>query len=200
MIAQIALPLPLRESFDYKSPFPLQKGMRVLVDFRGKKEVGVVAKVKAKSLCKKELKEIIAPLDLAPSLTPDLLKICRYISENYFCSYGEALHFALPSALRQKRKIKDVFSSSLSSRPKYRPERVYVRENLRMRRRFEVYAQYIEKAFARKKQAVICFPRWQDALAAFEFFAPLFPGKTALLSSFQHQSQQLENWLKIRRG
>ncbi len=206
MIVRVSLPLPLKDSFDYRSNFPLRKGMRILVDFRNRKEVGIVTGLRQRSsYTANKLKTVIEPLENIPSLPYSLLKFCRYLSRNYFCSYGESLKTALPLLLRTKKKIhiniaRELSRQSLSQSQPKKKKRIYIREDFRGEKRFLLYKSQIKETINGGKQVIICLPRWQDVKRAAFLLGDEFKSHLAYLSSFQSPSRQFHNWLRIRKG
>ncbi|HKW12425.1 MAG TPA: primosomal protein N' [Gemmatimonadaceae bacterium] len=101
MLVDVALPLPLFRTFTYAVEGrgePLDAGMRVLVPFRNRKEIGIV--VGAGSVREGITpKPIVAIPDDAPVLDAAMLALCRWISQYYIVPLGVALKCALPAAL-----------------------------------------------------------------------------------------------------
>ena len=102
--AQVVFQVSLKQSFTYAVPPALHElarpGSRVWASFGRRQSVGIVTEIVEKS--PKEgmrLKSLDAVLDSTPALTPELLKLGRWIAEYYYCSLGEALFAALPSGL-----------------------------------------------------------------------------------------------------
>lgn len=102
---QIALPIPVRKQFHYAIPEHLRErirvGHRVRVPF-GKKTltgycVGFVDEPEVP-----DVKDIIEVPDDEPLVTEEILELSRWVSEYYWCSYGEALDAAVPAAVRKR--------------------------------------------------------------------------------------------------
>ncbi len=77
-------------------------GMRVTVPF-GKgnlKKQGMIFRLETAEL--KGLKPILSVTDNAPVLSGEMLGLCEYMRENYFCTYYEAVHAALPAGMSFK--------------------------------------------------------------------------------------------------
>ncbi len=70
-------------------------GARVLVPFGRRQITGVIAERDQGAPDK--LKPLHDILDERPALTPDLLKLTRWVSQYYLCAWGEAIKAALPS-------------------------------------------------------------------------------------------------------
>ena len=109
LTAQIALDgaaFAFDRLYSYIIPPELQKeaaaGMRVTVPF-GKgnlKKQGMIFRIETAEL--KGLKPIISLSDKAPVLSGEMLALCEYMRENYFCTYYEAVHAALPAGMSFK--------------------------------------------------------------------------------------------------
>ncbi|HTF95902.1 MAG TPA: primosomal protein N' [Cellvibrio sp.] len=109
-VLEIALPVPLRRSFDYLAPidFPqelletLQTGMLIKVPFGHQELIGVLLGIKETSaLPPDKLRPAIAVVGIEPVMAPELLQLCRWAADYYQCAMGEALQTALPTLLRQ---------------------------------------------------------------------------------------------------
>ena len=104
MIAEVALNLPLRRTFDYRLPAEeaeqVVPGSRVIVPFGTRLRAGIVVGLKPTSpLPAARLKTIQRGADSATLFAPELLDFTRWIAEYYFCGWGEVLEAALPSGM-----------------------------------------------------------------------------------------------------
>ncbi|HTF89584.1 MAG TPA: primosomal protein N' [Planctomycetota bacterium] len=105
--AHVALNRPIDCEFTYRIPPQLvasvQLGIRVAVPFGTSREVGVVTGLSSESdLHPKRLRDVARVLDPKPLVSAELQSLARWISERYACSFGEALHAALPAALKRE--------------------------------------------------------------------------------------------------
>jgi primosomal protein N' (replication factor Y) len=94
----VALPVPLDRVFTYSvndEAGPPQIGCRVIVPFRNEKLTGVVTRVHEEPP-PVEAKPIIAILDAAPLLAPDLMELGIWISSYYIAPLGEVFRSMLP--------------------------------------------------------------------------------------------------------
>jgi len=111
--AQIALPIPMSEPYDYEVPpewlEKIQIGMRVQVPFRTKSAIGIVVNI-AKGPRFQGIRPINKVLDPKPVVRSFDLELARWISEFYFCSWGEALDQVLPHFLLSKEITLDNLS------------------------------------------------------------------------------------------
>jgi primosomal protein N' (replication factor Y) len=98
-VIKVALPVPLRHSFDYLSSTPLLAGTRVQVPFGNRSLVGVVIPGQPSS-GKFKLKPIKVVLDEYPVITGSLLKMVMWAADYYHHPIGEVLYTTLPVKLR----------------------------------------------------------------------------------------------------
>ncbi|MFC2130082.1 primosomal protein N' [Bacteroidota bacterium] len=108
-IIKIALPVPKNILFSYILPEQISGdnilGKRALVPFASRKLTGVVVE-ESNEDTSKSLKMIEEILDEEPVFTAAMLKFTKWISDYYFCSWGEALKAALPQGMSPKSVLK----------------------------------------------------------------------------------------------
>lgn len=110
-LADIALPVPLHQTFTYTIPSELQPhaqlGVRVLAPFGKKHLTGVIVAFPQETKLRK-LKPLKDILDVTPSFSSELLALCHWMSEYYFAPLGEVLKSAIPQGLtvESKRMVK----------------------------------------------------------------------------------------------
>lgn len=98
LILQVAVPCPLRQTFDYlpnEVERDWQPGLRVKVPFGSRKLIGFVVKVTEQSDTKK-LKKVIECLDDNPILPLSLFKLILWTSQYYHHPIGDCFQVALP--------------------------------------------------------------------------------------------------------
>lgn len=111
-ILRVAIPSPLRKTFDYLLPEDCEVnslknkiGARVLVNFGKRELVGIIWEITNQSNLEiSKLKPILKILDDEPLLTPKILELLSWASEYYHHPIGEVLIQGLPNLLR-KHKI-----------------------------------------------------------------------------------------------
>ena len=120
LIASVAVPVPLRQSFDFIVPqsqaIPA-KGARVLVPFGKRRLVGVVLELKKSSdFPLEKLKSIDQVLDVESCFDEQLWQTLNWVSKYYLAPIGEVFETALPVALRKfaSNSPKKIKSWSLS--------------------------------------------------------------------------------------
>jgi len=225
--AQIVLNLPVDKVFDYAVPDHLREeaeiGKRVWVEFRNKKTVGyIVGLVKESKL--KKVKEIKKVIDSQPIITSSLLSLVKWLSEYYFCSWGEALAITLPPALR--RGVQKTRATSLAP-PRYRW--VEEKENLDLKpeaplgadkiiramkenqprtflvygqseERIKIYLHIIESILSQNKGVIILVPEISLASQIIARFISHFGEIIAEYHSQLSSRQQFQEWQRIKKG
>ncbi|MGH8182136.1 MAG: primosomal protein N' [Rhodanobacteraceae bacterium] len=108
-ILKIALPLPLRQTFDYLSNgAAVQPGCRVRVPFGRSQRVGIVVETTTHAaVVAARIKPIEAVLDAQPLLDAELLANLRRAADYWCGAIGEVLFGALSRALREDRAPAD---------------------------------------------------------------------------------------------
>ena len=108
VIARVAVPTPLRRSFDYLLPssllldYPaLKPGIRVLVPFGNRELTAVLLELDSSSLLEiNKLKPVIRILDSEPLIPAHLLSLWLWAAKYYQHPIGDALHTLMPAGLR----------------------------------------------------------------------------------------------------
>ena len=108
-LVDVALPLPLFRSFTYavegETRHPLVAGSRVVVPVRGGRAVGYcLGESDGAALGATKPKAILDVPDAEPAFRPDLLAVCRWMSDYYVAPPGLVLRAALPAALGTSKR------------------------------------------------------------------------------------------------
>lgn len=105
---EVALPLPLRQTFTYILPVGLQEniqiGARLLVPFGKRQLTGYVVALHQVldpeiEIEESALKEVIELLDSEPLLTEEIIKLTQWTADYYASSWGEVLKASLPAGI-----------------------------------------------------------------------------------------------------
>lgn len=110
IVVRVALPVPLRQHFDYliATEQQPQVGCRVLVPFGNRKLVGIIWQVAPQDQFNgAKLKAVLKLLDNTPVLPPLLCQLLSFAAEYYHYPLGEVLISALPALLREGRDLTD---------------------------------------------------------------------------------------------
>ncbi|MEQ1856758.1 MAG: primosomal protein N' [Longimicrobiales bacterium] len=95
----VALPLPIHRTFTYRCEGePPLAGTRVRVPFQRGERIGWVVGPGSEEPIK-GLKSVLSVLDEEPSVSADILRLCRWIADYYATPFGIALRAALPAVL-----------------------------------------------------------------------------------------------------
>ena len=107
MLVSVALPLPLFRNFAYEVSGAecarAVPGMRVVVPFRNRREMGVILGV-AETSPAYTPKPVFELPDEEPVLSANMLAICRWMSEYYIVPLGLTIRAALPAALSSQAR------------------------------------------------------------------------------------------------
>lgn len=109
-VIRVALPIPLRQHFDYLLPDAIQvsQGCRVRVPFGKRELVGVVWQIAPDSPYEiTQLKPVSAVLESRPVLAAKLRQLLSFAADYYHHPLGEVLTAALPALLREGRELAD---------------------------------------------------------------------------------------------
>jgi primosomal protein N' (replication factor Y) len=107
LFAEVVVSRPLRTAYIYSVPEKLADqilpGKRVLVPFgkSTKPIVGYCVGVVDAPPSDRKLKPIHSILDEQALLAPSMLRLSKWISEYYFCGWGQVLDAVLPAAVKQ---------------------------------------------------------------------------------------------------
>ena len=103
-VAEVILPLPVARPYTYRIPDGLAAhavpGARVVVPVRRLRMIGVVAAL-IEPQPGRDLRDVLATPDAEPALTPELLRLARWIANYYGAPLGLALRALLPGPLWQ---------------------------------------------------------------------------------------------------
>ncbi|HEX8289774.1 MAG TPA: primosomal protein N' [Pyrinomonadaceae bacterium] len=105
---EVALPLPLRQTFTYRLPFGMREsvkiGARLLVPFGKRQITGYAVALHTKlseeiEIEEAAIKEASELLDEEPLITEEILKLTQWTADYYASSWGEVLKAALPAGI-----------------------------------------------------------------------------------------------------
>ncbi|MDX9973993.1 MAG: primosomal protein N' [FCB group bacterium] len=101
--AEVVLPMPLDQPFTYAVPEGLREriavGMRAVVPFGNRVDTGYVVGLLEEAE-REKLKAIVELPDAGPVFTSEMLELCKWLSQYYCCSWGEALDCAIPAGIQ----------------------------------------------------------------------------------------------------
>jgi len=119
LILQVAIPSPLRRTFDYLLPAnsesgAISPGVRVLVPFGKQEIIGLILQItNISNIDINKLKPIIAILDQDPILPKSILDLIQWTSKYYHHPIGDVVSNTLPVLLRDKERKKKLLDEVL---------------------------------------------------------------------------------------
>ena len=104
-IAKVAVELPLDDPLDYRIPIALQPhcavGQRVMVPVGRRELLGYIVDLTFHSSVS-GLKSLSEILDDTPLVSPDLLRLTKWVSDYYLCPWGQVIKAAVPEGFRSR--------------------------------------------------------------------------------------------------
>jgi primosomal protein N' (replication factor Y) len=112
MFLEVALPLPLRQTFWYRcrpAEFDhIQRGQRVLVPFQNRKLTGYAiqkhSQLPSGTPAEDSIKEILGALDGETLVSSEMLRLSEWVADYYFAALGEVLKACLPPKINLSSK------------------------------------------------------------------------------------------------
>ena len=218
MYCDVYISYPIDSSFTYSVPdnTVLDSGMRVKVDFAGRKTTGYVHKIHNNKPGDFEVKDILDVIDDGPIFDSRLIRLAEYISFNYFSSIGEVLSLAVPSGIKpsnryiipvEKKTLADV---SLTGEQ----EKVYLSilegpENGKYQHlvfgttgsgKTEIYIELAKRVIEEGKSVIYLVPEISLSSQIFERLYNVFGEDLIIYHSSLTPSQRLHNWKRFYTG
>ena len=218
----IAVGLPLRQCFTYKSKDVIKKGKRVIVPFGSKSIIGIVVKKIAKPKSLKGLKEIISIADEHSCFNGSIFEAITWASDYYHHPIGEVFFSFMPTLLRKQndkiiidlddnteyklneddKKLKltkeqNINLSKLNKVEKFSPSLIY---GVTGSGKTEIYLQLAEKFILQNKSILILVPEINLIPQLEKRFKDRFNGDIGVYHSRQTPNQRLKVWLRSKFG
>ena len=218
----IAVGLPLRQCFTYKSKEVIKKGKRVIVPFGSKSIVGIVVKKIAKPKSLKGLKEIISIADEHSCFNGSIFEAITWASDYYHHPIGEVFFSFMPTLLRkhndkiiidrddnteyklneEDKKLKltneqNINLSKLNKVEKFSPSLIF---GVTGSGKTEIYLQLAEKFILQNKSILILVPEINLIPQLEKRFKDRFNGDIGVYHSRQTPNQRLKVWLRSKFG
>ncbi len=179
----IAVGLPLRQCFTYKSKEVIKKGKRVIVPFGSKSIVGIVVKKIAKPKSLKGLKEIISIADEHSCFNGSIFEAITWASDYYHHPIGEVFFSFMPTLLRKQN---DKIIIDLDDNTEYKLN--------------EKDKKLAEKFILQNKSILILVPEINLIPQLEKRFKDRFNGDIGVYHSRQTPNQRLKIWLRSKFG
>ena len=120
---EVALPLPLRQTFTYSLPVGLREnikiGARLLVPFGKRQMTGYAVALHERlnpelEIEASQVKDVVELLDDEPLITEEILKLTQWSADYYASSWGEMLKASLPAGIN--RTVEQIVSITANGR------------------------------------------------------------------------------------
>ena len=218
----IAVGLPLRQCFTYKSKVSIKKGTRVVVPFGKKSIVGIVVKKISNPNSLKGLKEISSIADNHTCFDKSIFNTILWASEYYHHPIGEVFLSFMPTLLRKKNdktisslnkaseyklnakdkkfkltKEQNATLSKLNKIKEFNPSLIY---GVTGSGKTEIYLQLVEKFIKKNKSVLVLVPEINLIPQLVKRFEDRFSGEIGIYHSRQTPNQRLKVWLKSKFG
>lgn len=218
-IVQVAVNVPLYQTFDYLCEFSVAIGARVKVPFGRKKMIGIVLGHKDKSDFSK-LKQVEQVIDDEPILDPTILDFLQWASNYYHHPIGEVLCAAMPKNLRLGKPaiIKKTPTKSRVTKPAdfepteeqnsatksivasldtYQPFLLF---GITGSGKTEVYLNAAEKALSQQKQVLVLVPEIGLTPQMVKRFNKRLDTLVVSIHSQLNETQKLDAYLLAKQG
>jgi len=227
----VALGIPQEEPFQYSVPKNLEAsigiGKRVKVPLRSQTRIGYIVGISDKTEFD-SLKPIQDVIDESSFIPEHFLKLTKWMSEYYFCSWGQALEAALPAPFKKGK-------TTMKSRPRkknadddllvHATETIYkltkdqenayhfILNELQKKEhdsvllygvtgsgKTEVYLRLIEQVLKEDGSAIVLVPEISLTPQTTDRFKSRFGHRIAVIHSRITAAKRLEEWHRIRVG
>lgn len=223
--AKVAVNIPLDKIFHYEIPENLKDeiavGKRVWVEFRNAPEVGYVTGFTDEKEID-DIKPVKSIIDQFPIISDEMMSLTKWISENYICSWGEALSAVIPGVLkkgkvsvkpRTKKQGEKKYAAAshyiLTQEQKSAFNKVAESINENTHKTFllhgitgsgktEIYLQAIAKVLEMGKSSIVLVPEISLTPQTVERFESRFGDKVAVIHSALIGSMKFSEWKRIK--
>ena len=106
-LGEVHFPDPPFGGFTYRIPEDIdiyEPGIRVRVPFGPRYRIGFLTRLFI-GVDDERYRNIKQAIDLAPVVTPDVLKLAQWIADYYLCEVGDVLKATVPSMIRPSRRV-----------------------------------------------------------------------------------------------
>jgi primosomal protein N' (replication factor Y) len=228
-IAQVAIALPIDRVFTYSIPEAMSAsisvGKRVFVPFGPRRLVGYVVGLSDESEAM-DLKAIDRVIDPEPLLSSEMLELTKWIKENYFCSWGEAIEAAVPGGIKKGKtelgtrlradaaKVEEHIPSaphtltheqdkalkSILDAVQKLEHKTFLLHGITASGKTEVYMQAIEQVLKAGRQAIMLVPEIALTPQTTKWFISRFGHRVAVIHSHLTPAKRFLEWKKIKDG
>jgi len=219
-LVKVAVPVPLRQQFDYLLPEKkyIAPGVRVKVPLGRRQTIGIVmGQCEKTTIASSRLKEIVAVCDSEPLLPACLCDFFEKVADYYHHPIGEVVLTSLPRALRQAKPLPPV--SCLWANRQNNPALVlntkqqdalkailacldqfycFLLQGVTGSGKTEVYLQAVAKVLDQGKAVLVLVPEISLTPQTKERFVSRFGDVVVCYHSQMTPKKRLEAWTRVR--
>ena len=229
LFADVALGVPQEEPYQYGVPMEFKEqiaiGKRVRVPLRSQTRIGYVVGI-SKTASLKNIKPIAEVLDSeGPFLTEKFRKLTHWMSEYYFCSWGQAIEAVMPTPFKKGKTVmksrspKNTEESLVHATPVHsltaQQSQVYESIWLTLKKhqfkkfllhgitgsgKTEIYLCLIEKLIQEERGSIVLVPEISLTPQTTQRFKARFGDLVAVVHSRISTGKRLEEWHRLRKG
>lgn len=224
-ILRVAVPSPLRRSFDYLLPIDNKIkpaiGARVEVPFGRRTLIGIIIEIAtASELPLEQLKPAHQILDTENIFPDKLYQLLIWASNYYQYPIGLIFDSALPNTLRKNKKITPLKSKQINTdhilpplnlnadqlqavnhiASSFNSFKTYLLDGVTGSGKTEVYMQLISLALAQNKQTLLLIPEINLTPQTLQRFTERFTVPIAILHSQVSEKNRTHAWLQAKDG
>jgi len=224
--ASCVIRLPIDRSFTYRIPQRLEGeidiGKRVWIPFGPRKVIGYVVDILNK-IDIEDVRPIESVIDREPIISNELLRLAKWISTYYICSWGEAIDATIPGVLKKgKTSIKPrepfkrrSFKKTSDLLPTDEQKKalkvikvaldksrfsVFLLHGITASGKTEVYMQAIGHALSNNRSSIVLVPEISLTPQTVERFKSRFGNNVAVMHSGLIGSKRFHEYKRIRDG
>lgn len=214
--AEVAVNTPVIRTFSYRIPAGMNvvPGVRVNVDFNRRRMTGYVLSLHNDDPEGFEVKDIISVIDDSPIFDSRLVDLCRYVSDSYISSIGEALGKALPSGESSKQRTSSHKKNTVTRNQLTLTEEqnrvysdikssgggVHLIFGITGSGKTEVYINTALDTIKSGRSVIYLVPEITLSSQIFDRLQKVFGEELVLYHSGLTQNQRLANWKKFKSG
>lgn len=227
IVLQVALPVPLRQYFDYLPPVDcdyklLRPGIRMKVPFQRRELIGFFMGLTETTLPIVRLKSVLAIIDKEPILPHDLFQLSLWAAGYYHEAIGSVMMNVLPTLLRQGKQpllskrsnallkghattqqliLNDSQNHAVSAiQAALNHFKVFLLEGVTGSGKTEVYLQVIQSFLNQNKSVLVLVPEIGLTPQTIQRFCARFSVPLILLHSGLTERARLNGWIHAKEG
>ncbi len=223
---EVITSLPIDRAFQYKvtgkETYAPEVGKRVHILFNNAKRIGYIVSLEDAPQVESP-KPLVDVIDVEPIFTPQMIRLARWVKDNYFCSWGEALEAMIPSVLKRGKtsmetRVKEDIEAVLPTEKHVPNEEqasvlrdinkcldegkheVFLLHGITGSGKTEIYLQAMDNALSKGKGGIVLVPEISLTPQTVERFKSRFGDRVAVFHSGMLESARFNEWKRIKDG